>query len=497
VKGTTKGLAADGVLVSKTDECRPTNFYGDGYDYVIEWLCSNNLVINTNEKCPNGCKDGACLSSDNVTMKNECQDVYAFACRDSCFSNEEQARYSCPRGICCKPKFTVTCTTNSDCQKQECNGIFVKDMLSRVGKCEYGKEWSCNDNFDNDGDGLVDTEDYDCPIFKNETLTKYVIQHDIAYTDEDGAYKYVAGSAGPGADWIGEIVRENEGYSAEYKCKDGCEIKAFVFEFNPESNSQQNLERSIKEEFCQYFDACYKTLFEDVLVYSFSNPKSSEETKIKYGAAWVSYNKIILIAAYSCNLPQKACLTSIGMVSKYLGIFPVSLEEEEMICPLIVAWRIEKDKCISDAGCDYSPEKYKYYNSPEECNSQLEKCIPEWNCKLEPLECPSTGIQTKICTDTRCLLGRSEEDIACKTGECSGCMYGLTCLPFGYKLKIDDTTPSYCSINKIFEKQKGLGEECQNDHECLSDDCSDGKCISTYSLLQAILDFLNKIFGGK
>lgn len=493
VKGTTNGLAADGVLVSRTDGCRLNNFYGDGYDYVIEWLCSDNLVVNSNEKCIYGCKDGACLPSDNVTMRNECQDVYAFACRDSCFSNEEQAKYSCPTGVCCKPK--PSCLTLVDCNKKECNTIWVKDAASRLGKCEYLREISCSDNFDNDGDGLVDAGDYDCSA-KPEVSTKYVLQRDVDYTDEDGVYKYVAGSAGLGADWIGEIVRENEGYSAVYKCKDGCELKAFVFEFDSASNSQQNLERSIKEEFCPYFNTCEKTYLSDALIYSFSNPKSTESVRIEYGAAWISYDKIILITAESCNLPHKACLTSIGMVSAYRGIFPSTLGEEGKTCPLIVAWRIEKDRCVSDAGCDYSPEKYKYYNSPEECNSQLEKCVPEWKCSMVPLECPLTGLQNKICDEVKCGLGKTVETISCSAGTCSGCLYDSTCVPFGYKMKID-TVPSYCSINKIFERQKELGEECQNDHECISDDCGSGKCVSTYNLLESILNFLKKIFGGK
>lgn len=69
VKGTTVGLAFGDVMTTRIDSCWPNNQYGDGYDHVAEWFCStdqNNgkaYAINTNEKCPNGCKDGACLPS--------------------------------------------------------------------------------------------------------------------------------------------------------------------------------------------------------------------------------------------------------------------------------------------------------------------------------------------------------------------------------------------------------------------------------------------------
>ena len=67
-KGTTVGLAADDVLTTRVDSCWPHNYYGDGYDYVAEWYCwtsptyGKTYAINTNEKCPNGCKDGACAA---------------------------------------------------------------------------------------------------------------------------------------------------------------------------------------------------------------------------------------------------------------------------------------------------------------------------------------------------------------------------------------------------------------------------------------------------
>lgn len=69
VKGITKGLAANDVMTKREDSCWPPNYYGDGFEYVAEWFCQKDLAtgkeyaINTNEKCPFGCKDGACLKA--------------------------------------------------------------------------------------------------------------------------------------------------------------------------------------------------------------------------------------------------------------------------------------------------------------------------------------------------------------------------------------------------------------------------------------------------
>ena len=76
--------------------------------------------------------------------------------------------------------------------------------------------------------------------------------------------------------------------------------------------------------------------------------------------------------------------------------------------------------------------------------------------------------------------------------QCNGCLIDSTCLPFGTRQK-----GLYCSINKTFEPQLELKEACENSYECRSNECSDGKCISTAGLLQRLLDLLSRIFGGK
>jgi len=72
---------------------------------------------------------------------------------------------------------------------------------------------------------------------------------------------------------------------------------------------------------------------------------------------------------------------------------------------------------------------------------------------------------------------------------CDGCMLEDACVPFGTRIK-----GKYCDLTKRFVPQKELGEVCENDYECKSNECSDGKCISTYGLLQKILSWLKSLF---
>ncbi len=74
---------------------------------------------------------------------------------------------------------------------------------------------------------------------------------------------------------------------------------------------------------------------------------------------------------------------------------------------------------------------------------------------------------------------------------CNGCLVNEKCLPFGTRME-----GKYCDIKSsdlIF--QSALDGECENNYECKSNECSDGKCISTAGLLQRLLDALSKLFG--
>ncbi|MBU2523497.1 MAG: hypothetical protein KKE23_04395 [Nanoarchaeota archaeon] len=81
----------------------------------------------------------------------------------SCYIGEVESTLSClAGGICCLPEGGI-CTTTSDCFNPECYGEIVSDGVEN-GVCE-NPETTCNDNFDNDGNSLVDINDPSCQKF--------------------------------------------------------------------------------------------------------------------------------------------------------------------------------------------------------------------------------------------------------------------------------------------------------------------------------------------
>ncbi len=86
---------------------------------------------------------------------------------------------------------------------------------------------------------------------------------------------------------------------------------------------------------------------------------------------------------------------------------------------------------------------------------------------------------------------------------CNGCQPNGVCLPFGTRL-IHERVPAYCELDGGLNKQKSLGDACQNNCECLSNQCSNGQCIDisgelaeTRGLVEGIMNWLKGFFGNR
>jgi len=101
-----------------------------------------------------------------------------------------------------------------------------------------------------------------------------------------------------------------------------------------------------------------------------------------------------------------------------------------------------------------------------------------------------------------------------KKGECkekkrcdAGCEFEDTCVPYGFrtaKQNNNNEVYQYCNINGQFNEQKHENAECQNNYECASNQCSNGKCIDlekqmkeTKGAIDSIMEWLKGIFGFK
>ena len=76
------------------------------------------------------------------------------------------------------------------------------------------------------------------------------------------------------------------------------------------------------------------------------------------------------------------------------------------------------------------------------------------------------------------------------------------CEPLGYRQTEDDGSDVYCNPAKGFLPQKQTGGACQNNFECKTNFCSNGKCVDIsgqlekqQSLLDMIWNFIGRIFG--
>ncbi|VVB74776.1 Uncharacterised protein [uncultured archaeon] len=122
-------------------------------------------------------------------------------------------------------------------------------------------------------------------------------------------------------------------------------------------------------------------------------------------------------------------------------------------------------------------------------NSIPPACI--WECQLDnnaapdDLNTPQPELYDENSLGDQELISPNPQDNAC-----DWCSIGSNCYELDYRLN-----GQYCSINKIFEDQKGLNADCENNPECKSNMCSDSKCIET-GLIATIINFFKNLFAS-
>jgi len=78
--------------------------------------------------------------------------------------------------------------------------------------------------------------------------------------------------------------------------------------------------------------------------------------------------------------------------------------------------------------------------------------------------------------------------------DCTGCKVNGNCLPYGTRL-LQEGKAAFCNIDGAFEEQQDIGDLCQNNYECSSNQCSNGKCIDLSGQLEETTGLLEKIFA--
>jgi len=141
--------------------------------------------------------------------------------------------------------------------------------------------------------------------------------------------------------------------------------------------------------------------------------------------------------------------------------------------------------------------------------------IPSEEEEIETQVCAEGKIKTYSCTDgtdidwCECIGNKwicvSSPQILCPLQKplcTTGCNVDGKCIPYGQRL-LSDGQNSYCGLSGNLETQKLEEASCQNNYECVNNQCSSGQCTDiskkleeTTSLLEKILDFFKRLFGG-
>lgn len=149
---------------------------------------------------------------------------------------------------------------------------------------------------------------------------------------------------------------------------------------------------------------------------------------------------------------------------------------------------LTEEECTGDYYSDYC-----WWSEDCNCLPTHEGCTVVVNVTEDecPVGCDCSG-EKIICEEVP-----DEQEVKCERG----CKLNDRCVSYGTRAKIENKT-SYCSLDGEWKSQKEDDEPCQNNYECRTNFCSEGRCYNikgelqeTQSLLQKILDFFRKLFG--
>ncbi|MBI2499696.1 hypothetical protein HYV88_05630 [Candidatus Woesearchaeota archaeon] len=170
----------------------------------------------------------------------------------------------------------------------------------------------------------------------------------------------------------------------------------------------------------------------------------------------------------------------------------------DQVILLIPSDQVQGNVKIKGATCVDSDGGKNYYTKGTLCagtDCSEDSCVTdlgvnsgdlrEWSClsdgsiSIDLYECESEG---KICSSGACVS---------LTPCTNGCSLNNICLPVGYR-NLAEQGASYCS-GVLWAPQKANNEACQNNFECLSNFCSNNKCVDLVSDIQSNTGILNQI----
>jgi len=162
----------------------------------------------------------------------------------------------------------------------------------------------------------------------------------------------------------------------------------------------------------------------------------------------------------------------------------------------ILTLKLGESKNIYDISVGFLDYDYASRTGVFIVNSNIVTC-PE-NCK-----CDSEGYALECRSEEPNITKCEEGKMLCPDGNCKeiceevsaekcdyGCLYNTQCLPIG--VRVNDL---YCGIDGTLTNQLKADEKCDNNFDCESNICINDQCVSS-SLIQKFLNWFKKLFGS-
>jgi hypothetical protein len=226
---------------------------------------------------------------------------------------------------------------------------------------------------------------------------------------------------------------------------------------------------------------------------------------------------------YNCPIydcPKMEC--SPGLGSEYICPDGTSVpdckcsEDGRWVCLTNPSWQCPTPVCpegcicsgntiscsVCPAGCTCNNEITSCPVCPNGCTcyNNTISCGPESNLTTTtPAENETTsgGGAAEFCP-AGCLCTPNQmvcEGNVTSKGKCAmGCELNETCILPGIRASVNNSK-QYCDINSEWKVQKATDETCDNNFECGTNVCINGKCIVS-SFIEKILEWFRHLFGG-
>ncbi len=167
------------------------------------------------------------------------------------------------------------------------------------------------------------------------------------------------------------------------------------------------------------------------------------------------------------------------------GKVAVGSISSDMECPTYYCDEISEPEKEQEELCKISDGEWRTFN-----NGCADSC--EAARATEPIACTEAFVDSCDCGPDKCWNGeKCEPNEIPEIKSCTdSCAMNGKCYPFGYR-----KSRNFCSEEGVFVEQFQKYSECENHFECNSNVCIEGECIGK-GVIQAIIDFINKFFGG-